>query len=83
MTKDEHWVIIGSEKCPWCDKVKRLLEEYGLIYTWFNITHDLTLYAFIEHSGLTTVPQVYHNGNRVGGFEDTQSYLTEKYADVA
>lgn len=74
----DKFVVIGSEKCGWCDKVKKLLDENGIEFQWFNISRDLTMYSFLKHSGLTTVPQVFLNGNRIGGYEDTLAYLTNK-----
>lgn len=77
------WTILGSEKCSWCDKAKNLLTDKGIEFEWFNINRDLTLYSFLTHSGFTTVPQVFHNGRHIGGFEATQDYLNKEQSQTA
>jgi glutaredoxin len=75
MLDDRKWVILGSTRCPWCDRVKSLLTARGIRFTYFNINVHPELQAFLKASGMETVPQVYVNGKIIGGFEDTKSTL--------
>jgi glutaredoxin len=73
MTADK-WVILSKPECPWCTMVKDLLHEYDIEFTEMNIV-GTDLVAFMVNSGLYTVPQVFKNGDLVGGFEDVEDYL--------
>jgi glutaredoxin len=73
--RDMKWVIIGRPGCKWCNEVRYLLTEKGIPFTYLNYHEHPGLKDFIVASGLTTVPQVYLNGQRLGGFEQTKLYL--------
>jgi glutaredoxin len=72
---DKRWVILGSTRCPWCERVKALLSTRGIPFTYFNINVHPELAEFAKASGLSTVPQVYVDGTNVGGFEATKAML--------
>lgn len=69
------YVILSSPTCPWCDRAKALLDSKGLPYKEFNVKEHPVLADFIEANGLRTIPQVYHNGNHIGGFELLKNYM--------
>lgn len=78
MIRDTGFVVVGKDKCPWCDKVKNLLNFYGHPYDYINLSTHENADALVEDmvsNGLKTVPQVYHNGIRVGGYEVTERYV--------
>lgn len=63
-------VIYSKEWCPYCSKAKALLRSKGLEYTEIDITRDLVLEdEMIERSGMRTVPQVFIDGQSVGGYD--------------
>lgn len=64
------WVIIGREKCKWCDEAKKLMSSHGIHYTYLDIKQFDGLLAFLTLSGLNTVPQVFYNGVNIGGYSD-------------
>jgi glutaredoxin 3 len=72
---DHNWVVISRPKCPYCVLVKELLTSKGIEFTEFDISKEFVMRDFLVQSGLTTVPQVYRNGQRVGGYDDTKAYL--------
>jgi glutaredoxin len=69
------WVIITKEDCPFCERAKDLLTDRGITYLVFNIDIFPPFRNFIKYQGLTTVPQVYKAGERIGGWEDLARYL--------
>lgn len=71
------WAVIGKDSCPWCDKVKSLLEENNIPFAYFNLDADGSLKDFIKITGHKTVPQVFAGGKHIGGYEDTQRYIKE------
>lgn len=69
------YVILTQPNCVWCDRAKHLLRDHGLNFTAINVAESVDLKMFLELSGLKTVPQVYRNGHRVGGFDDLLAQL--------
>lgn len=73
--RDMKWVVVGRPGCKWCNEVTYLLTEKGIPFVYLNLLEHPGLKNFIVACGLTTVPQVYVNGQRIGGYEDTKLYL--------
>ena len=70
------WAVVTKDGCPWCESVAKLMAYCDIEYREVNITNDQLLRAFIrEDLGLKSVPQVFHNGHLVGGYEDTVTYM--------
>ena len=68
------WVILGKPECEYCHGVLDLMHEYDIEFTYMDVVgNELT--NFLINCGLLTVPQVYHNGYHVGGYEETKNYL--------
>lgn len=66
------FLVISSDACPWCDKVKALLTERGLTYAEINLMEVPELGAVMSKLGVRTVPQVFQ---LVGGYEDAAKEL--------
>jgi len=74
------WAVVTKDGCPWCDDVKNFLFSRDINYREVNITNDPLLLTFIRDDlGLTSVPQVFHNGYLVGGYKDTVEYLRDLF----
>lgn len=67
------YVVVSKPECPWCDKAKALLHENNIDF--INISPDQTVREFFVAQGLATVPQVYVDGKRIGGYEDLKEYI--------
>lgn len=81
-TSRADFVVIGKDTCVWCDRVKDLLTKAGQPFAYVNlVNHPEERERLIEH-GLTTVPQVYYKGDRLGGHERTLAFLLEAGFDV-
>lgn len=68
----KHFVIVTSKTCPWCDKAKALLTKEGHTFKEIDVA---SVKEFLLANNLTTIPQVYLNGSRIGGYEDTAGFL--------
>ena len=68
-------VIYRTEYCPYCDMAKRLFDEIGVSYEQIDVTNDAEARAeLLERTGgKRTVPQIFINGQSVGGFTDVQA----------
>lgn len=60
--------------CAFCDRVKALLDSYGIPYMEQDITEE-DFYVDFVYQGFQSVPQVFLNNKHIGGFEATAKYL--------
>jgi glutaredoxin 3 len=60
--------------CPYCTKAKTLLASKGQTYTEISLdTNPEKTEEMIEKSQRRTVPQIFINGQSIGGFDDLYS----------
>lgn len=65
----------SSPPCPWCDRVKALMESYNIEWETRDISEKKeTMDEFLKN-GFRSVPQVFINDNHIGGFEATSEFL--------
>jgi glutaredoxin 3 len=71
--------IYTKPTCPYCHRAKQLLEQKNTSYQELDITKDPSLRSqMIEQSGgRTTVPQIFIDGQHIGGCDDLYA-LEEK-----
>ena len=67
--------ILTRVGCPFCAKAKRLLSEAGYEYVEVPLGHTIRTKAVGAISGGRTVPQVFINGELIGGSEDIEAFL--------
>ncbi|MBF0471183.1 MAG: glutathione peroxidase [Gammaproteobacteria bacterium] len=67
--------IFTRKGCPFCAKAKRLLTEQGIEYEELLLNRDYTDTTQRAVTGSTSVPQVYINGNHIGGSDDLEAWL--------
>ncbi|MDH3977255.1 MAG: glutaredoxin 3 [Gammaproteobacteria bacterium] len=68
--------IYTTQYCPWCQRAKAVLKERGIEYQEIDVTEDRDLQQLmIERSGKQSVPQIYINGEHIGGFDDLVQHL--------
>jgi len=57
--------------CPYCAKAKALLHSKGLRYDQVDVSTDETAQQeMIRRSGRRTVPQIFIDGESIGGYDD-------------
>jgi alkyl hydroperoxide reductase subunit F len=63
--------IYSKDWCPYCAKAKALLKSKGLTYREIDVTDDEDLQReMIERSGRRSVPEIFIDGELVGGYDD-------------
>ncbi len=63
--------VYSKEWCPYCHRAKALLESKGLAYKEIDVTSDsIREQEMIQRSGRWTVPQIFIDGESVGGSDD-------------
>lgn len=72
MNKENNEIIIYSTLiCPYCNAAKQLLNSKNLEFQEIRVDQDRQQrQTMIEKSGRTSVPQIFINGQHVGGFDD-------------
>ena len=72
--------VFSREGCPFCVKAKGLLRDAGIEFDELVLNRDFAESTIRAVSGRSTVPQVFINGNLVGGSEELESYLASSQA---
>ena len=72
--------VFSRDGCPFCVKAKGLLHDAGIDFDELVLNQDFNETTIRAISGETTVPQVFINGERIGGSEALEAYLAESKA---
>lgn len=65
-----HIEIYSTQQCPYCVRAKTLLNAKGLEYEEIDVSDDQQIMQYmIERSGQRTVPQIFIDGESIGGFQ--------------
>ena len=75
--------IITKPGCPYCATAKSLLAQNGLAYEEISVGHDATLRSVRAITGHDTVPQVFINGEHIGGSEELEAYFNKAKKNAA
>lgn len=64
--------IYTTQVCPYCVRAKRLLDKKGAQYREIDVSNDATLRdGMVQRAGgRRTVPQIFINGEHIGGCDD-------------
>lgn len=64
-------VVYTTGYCPYCVRAKSLLKHKGVAFEEIDVGNDDALREkMIEDSGRRTVPQIFINGEPIGGFDE-------------
>jgi len=75
--------IISKPGCPFCSNAKDMLNEHGISFDEISVGNDASLRSVRAITGLDTVPQVFINGQHIGGSEELQKYLSNTDKNAA
>ena len=71
-------IVWSKYNCPFCDQAKKLLESKGIQFEERKIGDGWTKEDLLEAvPNARTVPQIFMNGELVGGFGELKTKLTE------
>jgi glutaredoxin-like protein len=75
--------VFSREGCPFCVRAKGMLHDAGIKFEELVLNRDYTEASIRAVSGETTVPQVFVNGERIGGSEALEAWLNAREKKVA
>ena len=74
-----NFTVYSKNKCPYCYKVKQVLELTGSNYEIHTLGEDFTRQEFYAKFGQgSTFPQVVCDNKKLGGCVDTIKFLREQ-----
>ena len=73
-----NFTVYSKNDCPYCYKVKQVLELTGKNFVIYTLDQDFTKEEFYAEFGKgTTFPQVICDDQKLGGCTDTVKFLKE------
>ena len=73
-----NFTVYYKEDCPYCSKIKMVLELTGSNFVVYNLNEDFTKEQFYSEFGEdSTFPQVVCDSQKLGGSVETIQYLRE------
>ena len=74
-----NFAVYSKDNCPYCFKVKQVLELTGSNFVVYNLGEDFTREEFYSEFGKgSTFPQVVCDDKKLGGSVDTIKFLREQ-----
>ena len=72
-------VVWSKNQCPFCDQAKALLKQRGIEFEEKKIGEGYTKEDLLESVPTArTVPQIFLDGNLIGGFTELKQYLSSQ-----
>ena len=75
--------VFTREGCPYCVRAKGILTDAGIEYDELVLNRDFNESTIRAVSGVTSVPQIFINGDHIGGSEDLEQYLVSSNKSAA
>jgi glutaredoxin-like protein len=72
--------VFSREGCPFCVRTKGMLHDAGIRFEELVLNRDYTEATLRAVAGHSTVPQVFINGEYIGGSEAVETYLARAEA---
>jgi len=72
--------VFSREGCPYCIRAKGLLNDASIPFEELVLNRDYKESTLRAVSGTSSVPQVFINGDYIGGSEDLEKYLAASKA---
>jgi len=70
--------VFSREGCPFCVRAKALLNESGIEFEELVLNRDYTDRTLRAVSTNTSYPQVFINGQLIGGTDDLEAWLSDR-----
>ena len=64
--------------CPFCANAKEMLKGHGMAYDELVLNKDYTEETLRAVAGATSVPQIFVNGQKIGGSDDLEKWLASR-----
>jgi glutathione-dependent peroxiredoxin len=73
--KPDQVAILTRDGCQYCAQAKALLDERDIDYVEIPLAHKVRNKALGAITGAQTVPQVFINGERIGGYDELKRWV--------
>ena len=74
-----NFTVYSKDSCPYCTKVKQVLELTNSQFVGYTLDEEFTKDEFYSEFGQgSTFPQVICDGKKLGGSVDTIRFLKEQ-----
>ncbi len=73
--KPKDVTVFSRPGCPFCAKAKAALTDAGMGYEELMLNRDYTSRTLLAVTGKESVPQIFINGEHVGGSDDLEQWL--------
>lgn len=73
--KPKRITLITKKGCSHCVRAKNLLQEKGLDFEEIKMSGSITARTLTAISGRTSTPQVFIDGDHIGGADDLEAYF--------
>tara|TARA_R110002049_G_scaffold183916_5_gene351980 strand:+ start:249 stop:1004 length:756 start_codon:yes stop_codon:yes gene_type:complete len=70
--------VFSRSGCPFCAKAKGLLRDAGMEFEELHLNRDYTDRSLRAIANATSYPQVFINGEHIGGADDLENWLEEQ-----
>ena len=78
LSEHMNFAVYSKESCPYCEKIKQVLDLTKTSYVVYNLNEDFDRDSFYGEFGQgSTFPQVVVDGKKLGGCVDTIEFLRE------
>ena len=75
--------VLSRDGCPHCAKAKGLLRDAGIRFEALELNRDYSDRTLRAVAAATLLPQVFVNGEKIGGADDLQDWLQERQKKAA
>jgi glutaredoxin-like protein len=75
--------VFTREGCPYCVRAKGLLRDAGVDFDELVLNRDYSEMTLRAVAGVSMVPQVFVNGEHIGGSDALETYLSEHQRNAA
>lgn len=74
---DNRSIVYSKKNCPWCALAMEELKLRGIVFDKVDLEEIGKTAAEVTGRKVRTVPQIYIEGNYVGGYEELMSFLNK------
>ena len=81
LSEDTRTIVYGKKNCPYCQMAKDELKLRGVQYDYIDLADIGKTAAEVTGRKVKTVPQIYVEGQYVGGWDELQNFLNKTVID--
>jgi glutaredoxin-like protein len=75
--------IFSRPGCPFCARAKGMLRDAGIEFEELVLNRDYTDRTLRAVANATSYPQVFINGEHIGGSDDLEAWLSKGHSKAA